>query len=141
MRRALNTIASLLAAALKLRHLHDAAGEHGVSFSGTGTGYVSWLAWLVGRFVAGLVRQCIDCAWLATQGRQPNLFNAVERLCYIGSRGMGALEFFPAKGPKARTSQKIQVEQLVKLASEVLTHRQQLAEAFGDDMQKAHALK
>ena len=50
-------------------------------------------------------------AWLATQGRQPDSFNAVERLCYTGSRGMGALEFSPAKGPKARTSQKIQVEQ------------------------------
>jgi len=80
-------------------------------------------------------------AWLATQGRQPDSFNVVERLCYTGSRGMGALEFSPVKGPKARTSQKIQVEQLVKLASEVLTHRQQLAETFGDDAQKASALK
>lgn len=80
-------------------------------------------------------------AWLATQGRQPDSFNVVERLCYTGSRGMGALEFSPVKGPKARTSQKIQVEQLVKLASEVLTHRQQLAETFGDDAQKASALQ
>ncbi|MCG7755168.1 MAG: HipA domain-containing protein [Nitrosomonas sp.] len=80
-------------------------------------------------------------AWLATQGRQPGSFNAVERLCYTGGRGMGALEFLPVKGPKARTSQKIQVAQLVELASEVLTHRQQLAETFGDDAQKADALK
>lgn len=80
-------------------------------------------------------------AWLATQGRQPDSFNVVERLCYTGSRGMGALEFSPVKGPKARTSQKIQVDQLVKLASEVLTHRQRLAETFGDDAQKASALK
>lgn len=80
-------------------------------------------------------------AWLATQGRQSDSFNAVERMCYTGSRGMGALEFFPVKGPKARTSQKIQVEQLIKLASEVLTHRQQLTETFGDDPQKASALK
>lgn len=80
-------------------------------------------------------------AWLATQGRQPNSFNSVERLCYTGSRGMGALEFLPIKGPKARMSQRIQVAQLVKLASEVLMHRQQLAETFGDDAQKADALK
>lgn len=80
-------------------------------------------------------------AWLATQGHQPDSFNAVERLCYTGSRGMGALEFSPIKGPKARKSQKIQVEQLVKLASEVLTHRQQIAETFGGDAQKADALK
>jgi serine/threonine-protein kinase HipA len=31
-------------------------------------------------------------AWLATQGRTPGSFNAVERLCYTGTRGMGALE-------------------------------------------------
>src|SRR6266850_5242271 len=35
-------------------------------------------------------------AWLATQGRRPESFNAVERLCYTGVRGMGALEFAPA---------------------------------------------
>lgn len=33
--------------------------------------------------------------WLATRGRKPESFNAVERLCYIGTRGMGALEFQP----------------------------------------------
>ena len=38
-------------------------------------------------------------AWLATQGRTPGSFNAVERLCYTGKRGMGALEFSPAQGP------------------------------------------
>lgn len=80
-------------------------------------------------------------AWLATQGRLPDSFNAVERLCYTGSRGMGALEFAPVIGLKARTSQKIQVAKLIELASEVLTHRQQLTEMFGDDAQKAHALK
>src|SRR6201981_1762936 len=37
-------------------------------------------------------------AWLATQGRTAGDFNAVERLCYTGTRGMGALEFAPQKG-------------------------------------------
>ena len=41
-------------------------------------------------------------AWLASQGRQPASFNAVERLCYTGERGMGALEFAPSIGPGAR---------------------------------------
>ena len=35
-------------------------------------------------------------AWLASQGRGANSFHPVERLCYIGRRGMGALEFEPA---------------------------------------------
>ncbi|MEZ5504352.1 MAG: HipA N-terminal domain-containing protein [Halioglobus sp.] len=41
-------------------------------------------------------------AWLASQGRPAHSFNAVERLCYTGERGMGALEFAPAIGPRAK---------------------------------------
>ncbi|MCC7519092.1 MAG: type II toxin-antitoxin system HipA family toxin [Verrucomicrobiae bacterium] len=62
-------------------------------------------------------------AWLATQGRTPEGFNAVERLCYTGTRGMGALEFAPALGPKPKKATKIEIDALVKLASEVLAHR------------------
>jgi serine/threonine-protein kinase HipA len=72
-------------------------------------------------------------AWLATQGRRPESFDAVERLCYIGVRGMGALEFAPAKGPPLRRSAKVQVDELVKLASQVLTHRATLQVSFAPD--------
>lgn len=72
-------------------------------------------------------------AWLATQGRQPNSFNVVERLCYTGERGMGALEFAPATGPKARQASQIQIDKLVELASEVLTHRNDLRASFADE--------
>ena len=41
-------------------------------------------------------------AWLATQGRTPGSFGALERLCYTGSRGMGALEYLPVLGPRPR---------------------------------------
>ena len=61
--------------------------------------------------------------WLANEGRSPGSFNAVERLCYTGTRGMGALEFAPAMGPKPRSASKIDVDALVRLAGEVLTHR------------------
>jgi serine/threonine-protein kinase HipA len=33
-------------------------------------------------------------AWLATQGRTADSFGPIERLCYTGSRGMGALAHF-----------------------------------------------
>lgn len=71
--------------------------------------------------------------WLASQGRSPASFNAVERLCYIGQRGMGALEFSPAIGPRARRASEIQVDQLVTLASEVLTQRSAMQGSFADD--------
>ena len=69
-------------------------------------------------------------AWLATQGRRPESFNAVERLCYTGIRGMGALEYAPVKGPPLRRSARVQVDELVALASDVLTHRASLQVSF-----------
>ena len=69
-------------------------------------------------------------AWLATQGRTPESLNAVGRLCYTGTRGMGALEFAPVLGPKPRTATKIEIDALVRLAGEVLTHRGDLLGHF-----------
>ena len=69
-------------------------------------------------------------AWLATQGRDAASFGPIDRLCYTGGRGMGALEFRPVKGPRNRTSQKLQIDALVELASQVLQHRQDLATSF-----------
>lgn len=80
-------------------------------------------------------------AWLATQGRAPSSFNAVERLCYTGARGMGALEFVPAVGPVYRSAKAIEVEALVKLASDVLSNRNNLKGTFAGDNTRAEALK
>jgi len=71
-------------------------------------------------------------AWLATQGRTPESFNAVERLCYTGKRGMGALEYAPVTGPHPREASKIEVDALVRLASEVLSDRGELQAHFQD---------
>lgn len=62
-------------------------------------------------------------AWLATQGRTPENFDAVERLCYTGARGMGALEYEPVIGARARTATTVDIDALVRLASDVLTRR------------------
>ena len=79
-------------------------------------------------------------AWLARQGRAPASFNAVERLCYTGDRGMGALEFVPARGPVSGRSSQVEVAQLVELASEVLTERSNLQASFHDE-EKGSALR
>ena len=73
-------------------------------------------------------------AWLATQGRDPDSLNPVERLCYIGTRGMGALEFKPTSVGAPTPRQNLQVGQLVKLANRILNSRQSLQGEFtGDD--------
>ncbi len=62
-------------------------------------------------------------AWLARQGRSPDTFSIIERLCYIGERGMGALEYQPAIGPNPRSSEKVDIQHLVILASQILSQR------------------
>ena len=79
-------------------------------------------------------------AWLATQGREAGDFDVVERLCYIGKRGMGALEFAPAKGPRPTSSHAVDVEALVELASEVLAARADLATSL-KERRKQDALR
>ncbi len=74
--------------------------------------------------------------WLSTQGRKPESFNAVERLCYTGQRGMGALEFAPAIGPKPQPAKHIEIDALVKLASEVLSQRKNLKTTFASERRK-----
>lgn len=69
-------------------------------------------------------------AWLATQGRTPESFGAIERLCYTGTRGMGALEFAPVLGPRPRTATRVRIDALVRLASDVLTHRDEMQTTF-----------
>ncbi len=68
--------------------------------------------------------------WLAREGRSPESFNPVERLCYTGDRGMGALEYVPSKGPSGAKSEHVDVKALVDLASEILTTRNRLQGSF-----------
>lgn len=62
-------------------------------------------------------------AWLAAQGRSKASFNPVERLCYIGTRGMGALEFEPAISEYSKKDNFIDLEKLVELANAILDQR------------------
>ncbi len=76
-------------------------------------------------------------AWLAGQGRRPQDFDPVERLCYISTRGMGALEFRPAAGPAPSPTRELEVAALVELASRALASREELVSslAAGEDEQ------
>jgi len=69
-------------------------------------------------------------AWLAREGRLPESFNPVERLCYIGKRGIGALEFKPSQGPVYGSLENINIESLVDLASEILSKRNSFKSSF-----------
>jgi serine/threonine-protein kinase HipA len=77
-------------------------------------------------------------AWQAARGRAPDQFNPVERLCYIGNRGMGALEFEPAIFHPDSRSEKIDVAELLELANEAVNQRKKLiGRLSGEDDRKA----
>lgn len=70
-------------------------------------------------------------AWLSRNGRDSSSFSPVERLCYTGKRGMGALEFFPALIDKYDDSVSVEVSELVKLAQEIMRERKGLDAQLG----------
>ncbi len=65
--------------------------------------------------------------WLARQGRAAASFNPVERLCYTGTRGIGALEYKPAITGTPEKAKKVEVERLAALSSRILSDRENLA--------------
>ncbi len=73
--------------------------------------------------------------WLAEQGRSPDSFNSVERLCYTGTRAMGALEFEPSRGMPGLAGRELDIAPLVELAARVIHDRAALGGSLdgGDD--------
>lgn len=64
--------------------------------------------------------------WFAAKGRSIVEFTPLDRLSYIGKRGMGALEYEPAHhDPILTSSSQLDISQLTELAKEVLTEREQ----------------
>ncbi len=77
-------------------------------------------------------------AWLGSQGRALEDFNPVERLCCIGNRGMGALEFEPAIKKFLTGSAIPDIAELVEVAQRILENKSRLSGTFiGKDDQKA----
>ena len=70
-------------------------------------------------------------SWLIKQGRSPASFTALERLCYTGNRGMGALEFYPMEGPTATEGDVLDVENLRNFAANILGSRKNFKASIG----------
>jgi serine/threonine-protein kinase HipA len=76
-------------------------------------------------------------AWLTQNGRPTNSMNPVEQLCFIGKRGMGALEFEPIVPKAANTATKIELDSLLQIAQQILSGRQQFNTQLTADEAKA----
>ncbi len=73
--------------------------------------------------------------WLARNGRPENSLNPVELLCFIGSRGMGALEFEPTTLPAKSTSRSIELSSLIDTTMKLLESRENFEAHTDNDMQ------
>ncbi|GAB1375110.1 hypothetical protein MASR1M46_20000 [Bacteroidales bacterium] len=63
--------------------------------------------------------------WFAKQRVKWYDVQSVDRLCYVGKRGMGALEFEPAQNnPQLEESSVIEIAHLTNLAKRVLGKRE-----------------
>ena len=76
-------------------------------------------------------------AWLARNGREPDSMNPVEMLCFVGRRGMGALEFEPVNPQTVDTSTKLEIDGLIEIARDILNNRQDFNSGFEGDREKA----
>lgn len=76
-------------------------------------------------------------AWLVRNGRPENSMNPVEKLCFIGQRGMGALEFEPTQFSGNQPSFSVEINSLVSVAQEMLSDRQDFDTNLKEDEQEA----
>ena len=75
-------------------------------------------------------------AWLKSQGRLPESLTPIERLCYTGVRGMGALEYRPALFDNEDESEAVRVDALAELANEILKQRSEAVTELVPDMKR-----
>ncbi len=75
--------------------------------------------------------------WVASQGRAPQSMNPVEVLCFIGTRGMGALEFEPVILKEIKNSFSVEVESLVDIAKKMLSKKETFITNLAKDETKA----
>ena len=77
----------------------------------------------------------LTTAYLANEGLRPEDITPLDRLAYLASRGIGALEFHPMRGPRTRKATAIELSELVVAA------RSALAGDIGTDDGITDALK
>ncbi|MFI5136220.1 MAG: type II toxin-antitoxin system HipA family toxin [Sphingobacteriales bacterium] len=75
--------------------------------------------------------------WLARTGRPENSMNPIEMLCFIGHRGMGALEFEPVVPKVKDNATKIEVDSLISIAESILTGKQNFHANLPENEEKA----
>ena len=104
------------------------------SFPALPVGSFHGLPGLLSDSVPDKFGNAVIAAWLALQGRLPDSLTPIERLCYTGVRGMGALEYRPTMFEQGNQSEILHVDALAELADEILKSRKQASARLVPDM-------
>ncbi len=75
--------------------------------------------------------------WLAQQGRPQDSMNPVEMLCFIGTRGIGALEFEPAVLKESKRTFSVEIDSMVGTAQKMLDQREAFTTNLNKDEEQA----
>ena len=75
--------------------------------------------------------------WLAQQGRPLDSMNPVETLCFIGTRGMGALEFEPVTLKESKRTFSVEIDSMVDIARKMLDKKEAFVSNLQADEEKA----
>jgi serine/threonine-protein kinase HipA len=74
----------------------------------------------------------LTTAYLANEGVAPDEITALDRLAYRGTRGVGALEFHPIRGPRTQKATAIELSELVLAARSALVGETTTQEGITD---------
>ncbi len=123
---------AFLSAGIEVSPLAMPVRETPYAFPALGEGFRGLPGLLADALPDSFGHRLID-VWLAETGCRLEDFNPVDRLCYIGRRGVGALEFEPALRSGNRGNE-VEIAQLVDLANRILDERVRLSgKLAGDD--------
>lgn len=79
--------------------------------------------------------------WLMSLGKSLSDFTAIDRLCYTGKRGMGALEYVPASTDIKDIDANINVQEMVKFASDILSDQEHISLKANDSLTYAQLVQ
>lgn len=71
--------------------------------------------------------------WLVRQGRNRESLNPVELLCFIGERGMGALEYEPSLVEVKNNLEALELKSIVEVAARILHQKENWSTHIEDD--------
>ncbi|MEO8423726.1 MAG: type II toxin-antitoxin system HipA family toxin [Actinomycetota bacterium] len=82
----------------------------------------------------------LTTAYLANEGVARDEITALDRLAYLGTRGVGALEFHPGRGPRTRKATAIELSELVAAARNALSGETTTDEGITDALARLIAV-